>query len=118
MEDILREVDLAVKKPGDGRLEYVEILLPDSAYVNRDIHAGLRPEIAKAINDRVVTCTLRMGDRKDRAIKAMVAELERQKEMPICKKCDPGGEGFEVMTELLDEFRAAEEEEKNTGGGE
>lgn len=61
MDDILREVDLAVKKPGNGRLEYVELLLPDSAYKGGDIHAGLRPEIVAAVNDGKLICTLKKG---------------------------------------------------------
>ena len=57
MKDILREQALCVKGGGE-RSAYVEVLLPDSAYVGGDITGPLRPEIVKAINDGKIICSL------------------------------------------------------------
>lgn len=45
-----------------------------------------------------------MADDLIRAVNSSVTEMRRQLKMPICPACDPGDEGSEVLSELVEDI--------------
>lgn len=48
-----------------------------------------------------------MTDDLIRAANGSVTEMRRQLKLPICKSCDPGDEGSEVLSDLVEDLGKA-----------